>query len=244
MKLLFLLLNLLFVPSLFAQKITIGTMIYDPPFEIAAGDQKHFYGFDIDLIQEICNRIKVDCHFKAFSFSQLFTETLAGNIDLAIAGISITPERSQQFLFSLPYLTSSGQFIAKITNPTSSINALYGQKIGTEKGTVFKSLIEASFNKKVTVNEYNTQQELLQALTNNNVSFVMLDTATAQYWVANSDNKFKSIGKSIDIGTGYGIMSSVDQQQLIAAINKALLNMQNDGTYLKFYKRYFGAMQS
>ncbi|HBC0466374.1 TPA: transporter substrate-binding domain-containing protein [Legionella pneumophila subsp. fraseri] len=43
------------------------------------------------------------------TFDTLFSELANDKIDLAIAVITITNERQQQYLFSLPYLPSNGR---------------------------------------------------------------------------------------------------------------------------------------
>ncbi|HAT9019967.1 TPA: transporter substrate-binding domain-containing protein, partial [Legionella pneumophila subsp. pneumophila] len=46
-------------------------------------------------------------------------------------------------------------------------------------------------------------------------------------------------GKKISIGEGYSIMANPDQFVLIKKINKILLEMEADGTYLRLYSEYF-----
>ncbi|HAU0346274.1 TPA: transporter substrate-binding domain-containing protein [Legionella pneumophila] len=46
-----------------AQSLTIGIVPYDPPFSMNA-DKNHFFGFDIELMTEICKQIKAQCQLK------------------------------------------------------------------------------------------------------------------------------------------------------------------------------------
>lgn len=52
-------------------------------------------------------------------------------------------------------------------------------------------------------------------------------------------NLFKLVGKAIRSGDGYGIMANKNNADLITQINKALLQMENDGTYLRISNTYF-----
>ncbi|CEK12128.1 transporter substrate-binding domain-containing protein [Legionella hackeliae] len=233
---------ILFFPVLNAKTVLVGALIYNPPFETSADKNNHYFGFDIDLIREICKRIDADCEFKGLTFVQLFTELLAGNIDLAVGAISITPERQKTFLFSLPYFTSNGQYL---TNTKSSINStedIRNKIVGIEQGTVFKDVTLAKFNKEVQVIEYRTLPEVFQALDNGDIDILITDEENAKYWVANTDQQFKLVGNPIPIGLGYGIMANKKSQDLINQVNKALTDMESDGTYLKIYQRYFTPM--
>jgi ABC-type amino acid transport substrate-binding protein len=104
----------------------IGRTTQNPPFSSLADQKDHFYGFDIDIMGEICGRLQLKCKYKPLLFNELFTEIAAKKIDLAIAAIIITPNR-QQFLFSLPYLKSYARFITQ-KNPASPPRLLNTKK--------------------------------------------------------------------------------------------------------------------
>lgn len=243
MRLFLIILTFLVNNIVFGQAITIGTLNYDPPFGMAADQQGHFYGFEIDLMMTICKNAKLECQFKGMDFTDLFTELLARRIDLSLGAISITQDRRQNFLFSLPYLESSGQFMAKKSSSMTNLDSIRSQRVGIESGTLFKSFIQQRFGNQVSVTEFKNQQDLLNALGDDKVDLVLVDTGTAQYWVVNNSRTFKTVGPKFTVGTGYGIMANTNQTLLINRINNALLQIQNDGTYLKLYNRYFSNMK-
>ncbi|MCW8485108.1 transporter substrate-binding domain-containing protein [Fluoribacter dumoffii] len=151
MRLFFVLLMLL-TAELRAQSLTIGIVAYDPPFSMSA-DQNHFFGFDIELMTELCKQIKAQCQFKPMLFNTLFTDLNAGKIDLAIAAITITKERQQAFLFSLPYLASEARFVTTKNNSIKALKNLNNKTIGIIKGSLFKQLITQDF-KTNSIKEY------------------------------------------------------------------------------------------
>ncbi len=224
--------------SLSAGVITIGTSSYDPPFEMIANKTGDFVGFEVDLMNAICKRLNETCHYKALTFEQILSETQAGSIDLAISGISITLDRQKVYLFSLPYLVSDAQLLANSDVSINTLNDIAGKRIGVEAGTVFRALATEQF-KNTTIVEYTTQNDLFQALANKNVDLIVLDKFSAQYWVDNNQGLFKTVEKSIPVGVGYGIMANKSQTALISRINQVLIAMENDGTYLTLYQRYF-----
>lgn len=58
--------------------------------------------------------------------------------------------------------------------------------------------------------------------------------------MSNSATELKFVGDKMAIGDGYGILASKNNAPLIMKINKALLQIEKDGTYLEIYNTYFG----
>jgi len=222
-----------------AKELLIGTTSQNPPFNSIADNRSHFYGFDIDILGEICRRLKVECKFKPVLFNDLFTAVAANKIDLAIAAIIITPYRQQQFLFSLPYLESNAQFLAKQNSQLTSPESIENKIVGTRLGTPFADFAREIYKNKITIIEYPDIAELLNGLNNDKVDAILMDAEAAKNWVSNNSDLYKLIGTQMPIGNGYGIMANPNQTQLVAQINQALLSMEADGTYIKIYSRYF-----
>ena len=223
---------------LWAKPLLIGTLAYAPPFEEVIDEKGHFSGFDIDIMNEICRRLKVTCHYKPLVFSQLFGEIQSQKIDLAIAGIAITEARQLLYLFSLPYLASKGDLLVNANTTIHKIKDLEGQTIGVESGSLFKTMADTTFTRS-TIREYDTHEDLLKALSNHSIAAIFFDQASAEYLVDNNNGLFQIIGDPISFGLGYGIMTNQANGALMQRINNALIEMENDGTYLSLFKQYF-----
>src|SRR5690606_37922535 len=81
------------------QTVRIGTDATYAPFSSkdAKGD---FVGFDIDLGNEMCTRIKVKCTWVGSDFDALIPSLKAKKIDAIISSLSITEKRQQEIAFS------------------------------------------------------------------------------------------------------------------------------------------------
>ncbi len=236
LRLLFVFLMVL-TAELKAQSLTIGIVAHDPPFSMSA-DKNHFFGFDIELMTELCKQIKTQCQLKPMQFDALFTDLNAGKIDLAIAAITITNERQYAFLFSLPYLASDARFVTTKNNSITSLKTLNNKTIGIIKGSLFKQLITQKF-KTNTIKEYPSTNQLINALNQQEVDALLMDDFSADYWIANNNTLFKGLGKPFPVGIGYGIMAKMDSTALINQINKALKHIEKNGFYLSLYQKYF-----
>lgn len=228
----------LFGTPLHAKPLIIGTIAYSPPFETVADKNGNFFGFDIDIMNEVCRRLHTTCKYKALPFEGLFQEIQSAQIDLAIAAIAITPERLTLFAFSIPYLPSKGQLLTSIRSPVNNVQGFDGKRIGVQAGSLYEKLAINTF-KKATIVQEKTQQDLLEAISNKKVDAILCDEASAQYWIDNNEGLFKTVGAGIPVGLGYGIMANTSNLALIEHINRILSDMAEDGTYLSIYKQYF-----
>lgn len=227
-------------PLSYAQSLLIGTTPQNPPFSSIADTKDNFYGFDIDIMGAICQRIKAHCKFTPILFRNLATELAAGKIDIAIAAIIIGSFTENNFIYSLPYLESNAQFLSKKKSPIATPQDIINKKVGVRRGTPFKNLALTIYQNNITILEYDRVEDLLNALNDNSVDIMLTNAAAARYWFSNNSNLYKLIGIQIPTGQGYGIMTNHSQDKLIQQINQALLAMEADGTYLQIYSRYFG----
>ncbi|WP_367608053.1 transporter substrate-binding domain-containing protein [Legionella sp. W05-934-2] len=222
------------------QTLYIGTMAFNPPFSLRLDTEGHLYGFDISFMNEICKRIQANCVYKQMPFEDLFPALNNHTIDLAISGIIITPERQKDYLFSLPYFVSNGIFIVH-TDEFKSIDNLRNKKIGVIKHSVYFYLAPKILGPDATIMPYTRPTDMLANLVSGNIQAIFTDEMPAKYWATKDDN-IDVIGKPIPTGSGYGIMTNLNNDQLIHQINAAILDIEKDGTYLKLYNQFFNIL--
>lgn len=226
-----------------AETLTIGTPPFSPPFVMSVDNKGHYIGFSVDIMSSICKRMGVTCQFKLLGFEETFTQVIDNKVDLAIGNITITPEREEYVLFSLPYLQSNLEFITLANSTINSLNELKGKSVGAEHDSVFIPYIEKNYGRDVRVQSYRSISEMIFALSEGDVDAAILDQQTAQFWQSNNNGMFKFIGEPVPLGLGIGIIANKNNEALIARVNKALTAMQTDGGYLKIYNTYFGDMR-
>jgi polar amino acid transport system substrate-binding protein len=84
------------------RELVVGTK-EAPPFAIK-NDKGEWSGVSIDLWRKVADQLKLKYRFvEASSVGALLDDVRAGNFDLAIAAITVTPEREQQVDFTTPY---------------------------------------------------------------------------------------------------------------------------------------------
>lgn len=240
MKAIFLTIMLFFISNVGLSKpLLIGVSPLNPPFETWDGKPNAFHGFDIDLMMEICRRLNNVCEFTPVQFNDLFPRITAGTLDLVISSVIITPTRKKNFLFSLPYMESNCRFVTRTGSSIVKPEDIAGKVVGTRLGTPYGPLAETIYKNTIKTKTFPYISDLMKALNKGEVDAVLMDNEAAKYWAYNVDDQYAMIGDNIPIGNGYGIMAALDQQQLISSINQVLLEMEQDGTYLAIYRRYF-----
>lgn len=141
-------------PANFAQIITsgklrVGTYLSIP--NVMRADDGKLSGADIDIAARVAKDMGVALDVKTLDWDQLIPALQRGDIDLIVAGLTITPERALQVYFSNPY-SSSGISIAtniKLTADFGSIDNLNSPviAIGAIAGTVSEDAARQIFPK-------------------------------------------------------------------------------------------------
>ena len=94
-----------------ANVLVMGTNATFKPFEYKEGDK--VVGFDVELASEIAKEMGAELKIEDMSFDGLLPALESGQIDLAVAGMSVTEERAKNALFSDSYYVASQQIIVK-----------------------------------------------------------------------------------------------------------------------------------
>ena len=116
--------------------LKVGTNADFAPFEFQDENGKEYQGFDMDLIRAIGEEMGYKVEISNIQFDGLIPAIQAGNIDVAITGMTINEERKQNVLFSDPYYKSGLSIIvAKDNNDIKTFQDLKGKKVAVQIGT-------------------------------------------------------------------------------------------------------------
>ena len=204
------------------------------PFEFQEEGSDKLSGFDMDLIRAIGAKMGYKVEIANMGFDALIPALNTGNIDVAIAGMSITDERKQAVGMSDPYYTSGLiVMVQKDNNDIKSIEDLNGTT-GAAKAHSVEDAV---------VTEFNTNTESAMELTNGGVDAVINDSPVIGYYLAQGGSEVaKTVGDVME-AEQYGIAVKKDNTKLLEDINKALAELKKDGEYDKIYKTWFGEVK-
>lgn len=231
-----------FTPPAF--KITIATEGAFPPFNYL--DRKGMpAGFEIELAQDACQRIKAECEFIALKWDELIPGLLDKKFDVIMSSLEVTRERRQRLGLSRRYYLSPGAFIAAKGAPFDGPPSLLRNKrIGIQKDSMHADWADKSFRRSAQLKRYGTVDEALNALANDEIDAVFGDKAQLWLWSQKPEGKCcELVGQDIKdtqtLGVGVSAGLRKEDVKLRDALNKAFADMISDGTYKKINEKYF-----
>jgi len=98
-------------------ELRIAVEANTPPFNFKDGDK--LAGFEVELGQLLASELDVRADFVVTDGSDLLTGVESGKYDIAINHIAVTPDLSDRFDFSEPYVQAQAQLIAQKEEPRS-----------------------------------------------------------------------------------------------------------------------------
>lgn len=151
------------------------------PFEFR-DENGNYTGFDIELWQELAKRAELQYKFQPMDFNGIIPALQTKNIDAAIAGITITPEREAVVDFTKPYY-NTGLMIAVRTEDAEkvkSLDDLAGKIIATKTATSSAEYLRTTFTKAKEVKLFPNNDGLLFELMAKGVDGVFFDETILQ----------------------------------------------------------------
>lgn len=220
--------------------LTAGSDVAYPPFEYQDENTQEIVGFDVDLIKEIGRRIGLEVQIQPAAFDTIIQALNAGKYDCVISAMTITNERKQQVDFSDPYIDSNQSLAVRKGSDIRKLEDLKGKVVGVQRGTTGE-LKAQELKEQYGIKEIKSYDDTLMAfedLKAGRVDAIVNDLPVTAYLVK-KDPVFEIVAE-IPTGEQYGIAVRKDSKELLEAINKALREMREDGTYDKIYEKWFG----
>lgn len=196
---------------------------------------EHLIGFEVEIADALARKLGVQARMVQNQWDGLVPALQRGNFDIILNGLEITDEHRQQIAMSEPYYVYTQQIITrKDNNSLVNLASLKGNAVGTLSGTVAQRLLEQAGG--VDVRVYPGQVEPFRDLNNGRIDAVMLDLPIAVYYLTKEPN-LKRSGEPFAPGY-YGIGIRKEDQTLLLALDKAIAELQADGTLEKIYRKW------
>ena len=221
-----------------AKVLEKGTLImgFDeeyPPMGFVSEDGT-YVGFDIDLANEVCARLGVELVLQPVIWDSKELELNIGNIDCIWSGMTITPERAEQMLFSMPYLKNEQIMIVMANSDISSIEETAGKTLGTQAGSSSVDVLDANPELKDSLGEIVLDDSfvtMLMDLELGGIDVLLIDSVVGNYYISQKDNPdaFVVLPGVLE-AEEYGIGFRLGEQTLVGAVNEQLIAIYEDGT--------------
>jgi octopine/nopaline transport system substrate-binding protein len=226
-------------------------------------------GFELDLANDLCQRMQVECEIVAQNWDGIIPGLTAGKYDAIMAGMSITEERKEVISFSDSYANEPAYFAvlkdsdlaaykddsleladldeidaAEQAAIDSLKEALAGTTVGVQVATTHANFLDQHMSDAVEIRSYDTQENLDLDLQAGRVDAAL---ASASYWFPLMETEkgadFALIGPGLNGGPfGAGVGAGIRQEDtdLVEMFNKAIAEAKADGTINRLAQHWFG----
>lgn len=208
------------------------------PFEFKQGDR--YVGFDIDLWSAIAKDLNLTFTFKPMDFGGIIPALQTKNIDVALAGMTITDERKKAVDFSDGYYKSGLLVMVKANNDDiKNVKDLNGKILAVKGGTGSVDYAKAHIKTKE-LHQFPNIDNAYMELGTGRADAVLHDTPNILYFIRTAGRgQFKAVGSSLE-AQDYGIAFPKGSDELRNKVNASLKKLRENGQYNEIYKKWFG----
>lgn len=220
-----------------ADEIVVATDTAFVPFEFKQDGE--YTGFDIEMWEAIAADLEVEFELRPMDFSGITPALQTGQVDVALAGITIKPEREKVIDFSDGYYDSGFRMMVAADSDIATWDDLAGKTLAVKTGTSASDWAEENLPDTELRKFPNIDNAYLELRTGR-VDAAMHDTPNVLYYIATAGNgQVKAVGDQ-QMAHQYGI-AFPKGSDLVEDVNAALAAMREDGRYDAIYAKWFGA---
>ncbi len=199
--------------------------------------QGNFTGFDVELFKDVAKRAGVDnVVFTGQDFSAILPAVANGQFDVGVAAIGITDKRKETVDFSSGYLAG---YLTVLTTKDSGIKGvedLAGKRLGVVQGTLQEAYAVKNFTTASLV-RFPDNNSAIAAVNSGSADADFLDYEAAKDYTEQHGLVSVADIPSFDAPAGFALAK--DKTALKEALNKALAEAMEDGTWKTLYQKWF-----
>ena len=217
-----------------------------PPFEskTATGQLE---GFDIDVGNAVCAKMKVKCVWVENAFDGLIPALQARKFDVINSAMNITAKRKESIAFTPPIYVVPIVMIAKRGSSLKpDVKSLQGKHVGVLQGSSQEDFLKKYWaNAGVQVVSYQDQDQVYADLVAGRLDAAVQEAQTAQdgFLGKPAGAGYEMVGEplkdpaTLGEGTGFGLRKG--DKALQAKVDAALADLKKDGTLTALSQKYF-----
>jgi len=206
-----------------AGKLVVATSPDFPPFESLEGDA--VVGIEPDIMSLIGDRLGVAVEFVQMDFDSVLIGIQAAKYDCAMSGITVTPDREKNMLFTDPYYNAAQVIVVAEGSPITGKADLADKTVSVQTGTTAESGCQ---DEGIKVQAFAANADAKAALTTGKVDAWVVDNLTAIQMVEEGEGLVILEEKMTE--EPYAFAFAMGSEDLVAAINEALAELIADGT--------------
>ena len=226
-------------PSFAADELKNGIDANFPPFAFIDKTGAPS-GFDVEAMNWIAKDLGKTVSHQAIEWDGIITSLITKKIDIIASGMSITPERTQQVNFTIPYWVINNVLVTKKTSTQKVDSLLKGKKtIGVQQGTPEAKWLKE--NAKAQGNNYKLQYYsssplAVEDVLNGRIDAAAMNDAPAKDAATRKEVKILGTFGMAPEEFGYAIRK--DDKDLLEKVNASLKKLMASPEWEALKKKY------
>jgi len=204
-----------------------------PPYSYM-GDDGEYTGYDVEMCAKVCEILGWTQEVVPINWDTKLIQLDANEIDCIWSGLTITPERQEQMLFSIPYLANEQILVVMSDSGITAADQLAGKVLGTQAGSSSVDVLDANPELKDSLAEIALSDDFVAALMDlklGGIDVLLIDSVVGNYYISQQDDPdaFSVLPEVLE-AEEYGIAFRLGEQTLADAVSEQLIAMSEDGT--------------
>ncbi|MCI9343719.1 MAG: amino acid ABC transporter substrate-binding protein [Lachnospiraceae bacterium] len=226
---------------------TVGFDAEFPPYGYM-DENGEYVGFDLDLAKEVCARNGWEFVAQPIDWDAKDMELESGAIDCIWNGFTMQG-REDSYTWSVPYVDNSQMFVVPADAGIASQADLAGKVVGVQKDSSALAALEgdaadltATF---ANLQQYGDYNVAFMDLEQGAIDALAIDVGVANYQISSRGDAFVMLEEAL-ASEQYGIGFKLGNEDLKNQVEKTLMEMVDDGTFMEIAEKYadFGLTDS
>ena len=214
-----------------AKKLVVATSPDFPPFETLEGGE--VVGIEIDIANLICEELGYELVIEQIAFDSVIPGVQTGKYDCGMSGISVTPDREKNVLFTTPYCLAAQCIVVKVDSTIAAKADLAGKKVSVQSGTTAEDFC---LGQGYTVDSYEANADAKLALTSGKVDAWVVDDLTAAE-MCKGDATVKILDENMTTEP-YAFAFNFEDEEMVEKVNEVLEKLISDGTIKGIFDKF------
>ncbi|MDM0086965.1 MULTISPECIES: transporter substrate-binding domain-containing protein [unclassified Variovorax] len=220
-------------------EVTIGMLVDFPPYG-TTNAQNQPDGYDADVAKLLAKEWGVKANIVPVTGPNRIPFLLTNKVDLLVASLAITPERSKQVQFSAPYAAATIVLYGKKDANIKGAADLKGQRIGVARASTQDVAVTKAAPEGTEIRRFDDDASAMQALMSGQVDAIGCSVTVAAQIAkrvpANTfENKFTLVQQAM------GVAMRPGQEELLKNVNAFVEKNTANGELNKLYQKWLGA---
>lgn len=216
--------------------LRVGTEGTYSPFSFRDDNDK-LTGYDVDVAKAVAKKIDYKVKFVEAPWDSMLAAFDAKKSDVIFNQVSITPERKEKYLFSTPYSISHPALIVNKDN--NKIKDFADLKGKTSAQSLTSNYAQMAEDLGADISSVDGFSKAVELVSDKRADATLNDDVTYYDYLKQKPDAPIKIVKTSDEATEVAAMFHKGDEKLAEKVDKAIKELEADGTLTKLSEKYF-----